>query len=482
MMADDQKIDIIDNCHIENNINNNCDAIYIIKSFVGIYKPIKLNKIQIGYDMKTKSGKIDWVETIFLSLLLILIAVMFSSLNYINIPNPSFCTKSQEKLSALENTIYNHFHIIEMNYNLTMVEIYVRRYYDIANNSHIGWNKPYIMSEEEDIYLKSLTNLKCSKKECLWGVSLFGINCVTIGYDCPNPEAVARLNNYNEYKLNMLNYSYNSNTTGETIDLSKINSEIINIISTLLYRINIASSLYVCYRAIAIYFTSKKIYQTGVLAKMCNCDISKLSWIIVIVILIYFVTFLIDLFHSLNIMYYLTAIFNNPCLIDTQYMTNAMSIIKQASENITFVNYKYTALINEYKKYQVIDRTYRHSNNPVIVYPVEMPPHEIINNFSETTAFNMLFDESSESNLAIQLFFGRGIFMVMLQPIICEFIMNIFELLFPLSTFAGKIICPENSIEIIDIDKLKRSQRIESVIPIVITGFGIIWIMIYQFL
>lgn len=483
-MAGDQLIEIHNGPEIgdvreepqQNSINDSRVKFFILSVF-GIYKPIQLVNSRIGYNCKTKRGKREWLCSVLLSCILIMIAILLSSI-FIPIHfDPQFCIMKEDSLVRAKEFIRNNSNIDALTYNFTKFNETISFYYDQAALFRSNWPRPYQMNETERQHLESLANRQCSEEVCKYDGWIFGLDCVDINIPCPDLDATRRIRTYDDYRRSM-NFTINTNIDDSYRYNFMIDASISEILQLLLDRIRVASSLYICYRAIMIYFSSRNLVGKSFSAYMCNFNINKLIWIITVVILLYIIDFIIN---GVGIVRHLKVIWYEPCWIDMEYTNSIFDYMNEIGQNITFMRYSFQFNHIIFQQYQIIDKSYLADVYPsnVLRYPDTPPSYLFTTNFSSADAFDNLIDRSDDDKAGLNInnnIFKFSIFIILLQPILCEFIMSLWNTVLPLSIYCGRIIAPDNKNQNISVKKILISERIHSIIISILMAVILLWI------
>lgn len=450
---------------------------FIISSILGIFKPIRLINARIGYDCTTKAGKYEWLFSTMLFLILVTIAVIFSSVIIPIDLDAKLCDSKDAKLMQMKEYIHNISNIEALMYNFTLLNNTANYHYEQAALYHSDWPNPYIMNDTEYKKLESLANKQCSEEVCKYDGWIFGLDCVTITVPCPDANAANRFKNYNDYRRAM-NFTVNSTIDNNYQYNFALDTTVSEILQLLLDRIRIASSLYTCYRALMIFFSSRNLVGESLKTRMCNFNINKLLWIVCIVILLYLIDFILN---GVGFIKYFKIGWYEPCWIDMEYTSSIFNYMNDIGQNITFMRYDFQATGISFERYKIIDKSYLSDVYPsnVLRYPAEIPSITFTTNFSSAATIEYLMNGAGHEgrhNGNPYNVFKFSIFIILIQPILCEYIISLWNIIYPLSIYCGRIIYPENFV-IKDIAAVRASERIHSICVNAIYSVIIIWIL-----
>ncbi|KAJ3428711.1 32 kda heat shock protein [Anaeramoeba flamelloides] len=416
--------------------------------------PYTTKVIRIKYDWETKTGKRNWLFSGLLAFGLILIALFLGSLFHIsdfNTIKPDLCQESEFKLNNYSKTAENKVKIDEAETFVIALEYEVEESYNCSSDDSTvrdKWPEVYEMDEETRREFELAAQKKCKKTVCKDIIALWDLweECYTIEYECPDPGAVNFLGEYDRQQSQ--GYAMPKNPVNPSFNVTQDESnKIIEQLEKLFSRINYASSAYVIYLSLNIFFgPALIIVKTSFFSKLQLGGLSKVQWIFIIIFIWYAyeaLTVTINTPEFKTFWYYFET---EPCMVSSSFVNDFYSNTGNICYNLDVLSNRYNHTIQNYKYYRSVDKTYSLLHPDKKTCWVDGWEDSILPfDYSCSTQAlikDMLQEKPKEIDY-LEFFTKTGLLAsLFLQPIVAHLFLLIFSVIAPLSPIAGRIIIP----------------------------------------
>lgn len=421
----------------------------------------------------------------------------------VNKSQPTLDTSSDfchtQSIEQSDGEIDDYLNLTGARIQVSINEDQLKRLYADASRFYRTWPETHNLSPEETSALQTKsTSKKCDGPKVCYPRDLGGWNCGHAKIACP--DALAAGDALDEYEKNQLVYDayvpyLNVTTQKIPYDAQSIDNQI----TLLLTRLDIASSIYIVYIVICIWIASPLVLSEAKLwtrLKLGFNGISKLNWILLILMLWYGYDYLNVFFTNPHFIFWWNSLKLNPCFLENEYTQTIISkAVTKCTEVYTLSNRFQRTLLN-YDYYSRVEQTYANSyfdNNGHItwasIYQLNPQLSTIYNtkcNIEELVQY-MVPNTTTTIDFNAIMIYGSLFISLFFKPIVGNFFVSFISLFEPLLIHQGYVLIPttqmvkELKIDIgsaIDLHtNVRIFKRYQLILPLVV-NFGLLLIML----
>lgn len=439
-----------------------------IKAFLHIRStPHKFKQVKLVNTTKT---------SLLLSFILVLIGVLFneylSIFNFINI-HAELCEGSSEHLGNYTEQIkeYTNYYGAEQLWSYseyTRDSLYAEA--DTVYNGELftpGWPEPFVF--DNSLLCESYTMVvtpPCAvpypfKIFCPKSYTIVINPCIDDVYSPPDFYEIFPEWTYNETKIEI----------PETTTMDYFLEELVT-------RINYASSSYCFWSALLVFFGPGRLVSSPGMCLNIKILLTSLSksqfiitfvsmWLLVELIINWATLFLID--SQFLLIFQLSSV--DPCFADVGFVEEMYTLVYEVCSNITMMETEYISTLSEMDYYGRLEFTY-------LDYFTDMEPiyeysfNEWNSSCNISTFMTFIKPIETHNNGLFYLLDSGLVAAICFQPILCNVVWHLFQIISPLSPNNGKIVFPLQEVDQGTIDTMKLHMfsyvRYSSFIPLVI--------------
>ncbi|CAM9228549.1 unnamed protein product [Discosporangium mesarthrocarpum] len=442
----------------------NCLSFFHVKS--------TLRKAQIeewGYNLHTHRGRRDWCATILLSMVLIAIALVISgltdSLHLVNVET-SLCTGTDEKVAENLQILYevtNYTAAIQAKDDMMGL---MANTYDAAGARYVSpppWPEPYRLTPEERAKLEAAAEdggLECEYREVCAKVfgGCFGLGvceqCKWVRVPCPDVEAKETLLAYDasHQALDIYGETFPPEIDLNTTVVESFINGATEAISDFMFRINVASSVYVIYLAITLFVApALVVYGTtfkNAIFQACSA-LNKPVWVLLFIVIWYLNEAITAVLKSAQFTVVWANFVKDPCWANPDFLVQTSQQIAEVCNNITFARNLFLQAGANYKYYSKVEATWLPTlldDQSFLYDSVEHVENATFPGFCDKTAMSLAIEPSNGQVNWGQLFLKTGALVaLLLQVALAHWFVSWFSLLRPLIKHRGRVLIPRGT-------------------------------------
>ncbi|KAJ1550695.1 hypothetical protein HK096_005545 [Nowakowskiella sp. JEL0078] len=469
----------------------------------------------------------QWKSSFLLCLILITIAVVFNSFVSIIAPVKTFldtqgkvCSDPQNFLTEYKNKFLSLTNLTVASQQADYAFNISTMFFSLANKTHqpiagekYRWPQPFLPSENDTARLQAQANRVCYTEKCQdITVDTSGTTktvCTNFQFPCADPTALKALSAsdvilqqsqlFNDGRYNNTNQT---STTSTSLQNSAFTKTVIDQLIILQQRVNLVGSIYVLWLAISIYIgllgspfnISSPRWTTKVQTWIGG--ISKLHYTVFVILTWYVVEYVLILINIPEFQIIIPNIEVNPCWLDSTLVSKFYQQTTDLCSNIVDAKNKYNNAYQSMQFYASVEKTWtRTPPGQPAAYPTNFTSLNLIftgQTCTDVDVFTHLLKPPADAprvNIGTIILKTGILAQFFLQPVLAHLVISSFQILFPLSTNAGRVMLPMVTLEALLNNKglpLKQIMeksvyhfvRLRNILPLVIHS-GILTLVCY---
>ncbi|KAJ3129044.1 hypothetical protein HK098_002636 [Nowakowskiella sp. JEL0407] len=467
----------------------------------------------------------QWKSSFLLCLILIAIAVIFNSFVPVLAPAKEFVDTQGRVCKAPTEFVLSYAELLKKITSFSTAQTQSGRAFNIsralfeaANKTHqpllasdsVRWPQPYQPTAADQELLQNELSKTCFNEICqdvlitVGSTSQVKTVCTKIAYDCTDPAALKTVSSGNatQDQSKLLDLATKLGAVANSTSTTSLNNAdfqkaVLDQLTILQYRVNLVASIYVLWMAVTIYVGSPfHIALPPVSTRLQSWigGISKIQYVVFVVLIIYAVEYIQMLLINPDFLLIIGNISANPCWLDTALVSKIYNQTTALCGQLVDSRNSFNSANQSIHFYANVEKTWTRSPpGQAQIYPTDLKSLNLTYSgqmCTDVDIFKQLLKPPADAPSVniVGMIFKTGILArFFLQPVLAHLIVCIFQILFPLSTTAGRVLLPisvfsdvlnsEKSVGAVFHSTLNRFVRVRNVIPLIIYSIFLILVL-----